>query len=254
MRYHNKNHGLHIAVTLAVSHPRGSGYDQRGSMTDAQPIQPPKQIIYRDQYEVDARLAELGLHSDKLATAIAQGEYQRREAVPYDPPVTGGFNAWARATRVLGELYVPLGWKREDLGQPKIINGSRTIAVVASTGDRHTGNPNAHPRSKYPKGEATKLAVRQNGQGQFFGRLPDEPEPEPSNRQTWLLLMYSSVNGVQAELSLPNAMDSSNYVSDFAERVILPTVGSDGTRPIFGSEEEDLEPVMVEVMVQRRSS
>lgn len=189
------------------------------------PIGPPAQIVITEAYDRDTRLAEMNLSFEGLRNAVTQGHAQRGLQQQYDPKMIGGVNAWARAVRILSEEFCDAawGWSRDDLGgQPRIFNIPLQLAVIVQAGNRLTGFADAHPRTKYPKGQRTQAAVNMNGAGRLFGALEGESEPKEGPIQTWLLLVHGSRSELRAELSLPSAMDKSNHVSDFSVRLILP--------------------------------
>lgn len=138
---------------------------------------------------------------------------------------------YGRTIRFLREDLLPLGW---DYDNPRnfcrTIHPSRKFALVASSGDEATGNPELTPTTKYPKGYATVRAVVTNGQLAFdFGDLGFSDEPvDEEQLSTWFLLYHVTDEEFRAEISLPNDMIGGN-ISDWQERIILPSFPRDDT-------------------------
>jgi hypothetical protein len=136
----------------------------------------------------------------------------------------------------LSEVLLPLGWERcDDDNIPRLVDRERKVALVVASGDALTGTPwsfqGRYPRSKYPKGEATKKAVDRNVQRELtlFDDEPDAQAVELSDYETWFLMVYVSTKLIQAEVSRPQAMDDKGYVCVFEPRILMPSLPNDGT-------------------------
>ena len=213
-------------------------------------------------YEVDLRLSELGLEHDVLESAVRQGELQRKLATPFDPPATGGFNAWARTVRSLRESLYGRGWIPNDrLNLSTVVNPAKTIAVAVSSADENTGKVgDADPRTRHSRGSATFAAVDRNArQGELFPELMVyEHSDLPSDIATWWLLFSSEADELRAELSLPTGMTEEGHFERFTERIILGVI-EPGNEPFAEPLPETLPetPAVggppIEVRVERRA-
>jgi len=179
--------------------------------------------------EVGARLSELGLTVALLHEAIEFGEIHRNSCTPNDPPTTGGYLFWARATRGLRELLAP-EWTRSEEGHlSTVVNYDGTVAIAVSSGDEFTGIADLSSNTRYPKGPATVAAVEQNAvQLSLFdtGRKADK-RVVSSERMTWFLLVFKGSAEIRSELSLAGEISFDNRVEKWVERIILPPIGLD---------------------------
>jgi hypothetical protein len=202
------------------------------------------QNVHHDPYEVDRELAALGLSRKPTIRAVKQGELHRRLATPLDPPSAAGTFAWIFTLRGLSEEYVPKGWRRSDKGLSTIMNPNGTVAIAVVSGDEGTGLVDGEPASRYSRGPATIEVIMENGQGALFDIDP---------LVTWFLLINSGSDGVYAELSQPEAVDSTGRVSEWKTRIVLGRV--EPTEPEGFGRKPDAPPVPdpVDVPVTRRA-
>jgi hypothetical protein len=179
-------------------------------------------LVHEDPYDGRERLAELGLTVDDLHHAIRFGYLARLSCNANDPPAFVGIMFWGRTTRGLRERLAPLGWKKNDVKQSTVMNADETIAILVSTGDDATGIADGDPKSRFPKGPATKAAVTANGQGELFP-LDQVTKRRPT---TWVLLQNvarcEDQIVIRAELSRPSLMDEDGRIGGWFERIILP--------------------------------
>lgn len=203
------------------------------------------------------RLEELGLTVEIIQRSILRAEAEAATCTDFDPPTMAGFTRYGRTVRFLREELVPLGW---DYDNPRnlcrTINPSREFAIVSTSGDEATGEPALTPSTKNPKGYATELAVDVNDQLAFdFGDAgPVEEIATSATDQlaTWFLLYRVTDEEIKVELSLPSGFED-NYIVDWRERIILPTVTIDAEVPAKknGDDEDGTAEYVVEV--SRRS-
>ena len=197
--------------------------------------------IRSQQPDVVSRLATLGLSESELAQAVTRGLLARSECTPNHPPLHAGFVTWSNTVCALREILLLKGWERSDEGNYSVvIHPSRSFAIAVATGDENTGNPNANPMTKSPKGPSTRSAVAVNfSQAWLFSELmPVLPEHEEKGRLTWLLLIGHAGGKIKAELSLP--INCEGKVNGWKERLILPDLEIDpnssiSVSPLFPS-------------------
>lgn len=200
------------------------------------------------------RLADLGLTYEIIRDAILAGELARSSCTANDPPTIPGTLAWGRTTRRFREDTVLLGWRASEADHlSTCVDPTGTIAVAVTMGDQGTGNPQADPRTKHPKGPATAAAIERNNQqlGLFDAHEPGPTEkPEPSRAVTWLLLIARGEMEIRCELSLPGQIGVDGRIEFWTERIMLNAVPIEPT-PNF---EKLDEPADFDFDVKRRQS
>jgi len=180
-------------------------------------------VVRSEPIEVQSRLSQLGLIEQVLLDAVARGNMRRQECTPNHPTSFIGLEAWGWTVCYLREGLVPKGWTRCEEGNwPLTVHPSKRMAISVATGDENTGNPNAIPMTKSPKGPNTVQAIAKNHlQISLFEdwMFPDQNGEDQENRLTWLLLISSQNGKVRCELSLP--MTCNGKVDGWKERIIL---------------------------------
>jgi hypothetical protein len=142
--------------------------------------------------DVSQRLAELNrdLTPQVLEEALRRGEIGRNACSPLDPGPLFGMTPWGRTIRGLRELLSPMGWRRKERPQSLTISPDVRVAIAVATGTIATGNKDAVPTTKWPKGAATAQAIQQNAQLVLPGMAPKEEEERFTTQAytTWVLL------------------------------------------------------------------
>lgn len=198
----------------------------------------------------DARLRELGLTQEHLRGSLNGGLAAAALTSVNHPPNFGGTTLWAEAVRILRELLIPLGWRRDNSHNfPTVVSPDRTLAIAIARGDEITGDPNPRvsPTFQYSRGVVTERAVERN-RTLPFDHLPegygDEPDAIPA---LWFLLHRRVGTKLLCELSYPTEIES-GFVITWGERIILDPIDLDPTTmPVL-----DDEPVNPEITVKRR--
>ncbi len=179
---------------------------------------------HRNHYEGEQahqRLASLGLRLDILIEAVRVGEMERRSAHRYEPSGSPGFKDWVGKIRQLSIDLVPLGWvPNETYGLPRLENLERGIALTVGRGDDGTGRPWRTPRSKNPRGAASALCVRTNGEQLH---LFDTAAAQSASLVTYWLLTYSDESVLRSELSIPIDFADGQFVA-WDDRIFLPEI------------------------------
>lgn len=183
------------------------------------------------KFEVQSRLAQLGVTRDELLGAIHAGLVDMEGCTELDPITLPGTIIWGRAIRRLRELKVVQGWRPENRQNvPLTVDPNAGIALTVSSGVG-VGRPDRTPRNKNPKGTATGRCVRVNHLTLFPEHESIRLVPSPSDLETWLLLVEVEsrleADNVWAELSLPLRVDQAGYITDWDERILLGSVGLD---------------------------
>lgn len=188
--------------------------------------------VYSDSWDVDTRLANLGLKQDQLVHAVECGLAAWASCTKNHPPVSRGSWPWAETVRGLRDKLVPLGWSRSDEANlPLTVNVDGTLAICVNTGNEDTGILEGSPCTRSTKGPRTRRAIREN-QGQLF-LFGDEPLPTNevvhNGRSVWILLIHrdTSAREVRAELSQPISISDDGKVDRWKERIILSSTPFD---------------------------
>lgn len=182
------------------------------------------------------RVHDLGLATDLIVRALLRADAEAKHTTGLEPPTAEGTIRYLKTVRFLREELVPMGW---DIGNYKnfcrTIHPSHEFSIVTSSGDEFTGVDISGkvPCTKYPKGDLTALAVKQNaGQGVFdLGEEFAEPTVKPAALENiWFLLQRATPEYIYAELSLPTRIED-GMISDWQERIILPRILREDPEP-----------------------
>ena len=181
--------------------------------------------------QVRNSLTELGVKQEQLQEVIDSMVVARRSATLNHPPGAGGWMSWSEGTRRLREIFLPLGWDRnDDFRVSSISKGNIRIAVCNT--DAGTGLELHQPQNRNKKGAGTDLAVSMN-QGVFPIILEESRviplSAAPKGITYWYLCVFCEGETVRAELSCPLEFENGFFTS-FRERIIL--IGGEGNNPI----------------------
>jgi hypothetical protein len=191
-------------------------------------------VIRVEPWDVQARLAELGLEEEPLRDVVRRGYLAYITCTGNHPPLIPSIWAWGETVRALREYVLPLGWRRsDDRNYSVVIDPEGCTAIAVATGDHGTGDPGVFPSTKAPKGQSTLAAVTMN-QVQLSLFMQDEPVSPPAKpeeadneRVTWLLLIHRTGKEVRCELSLPSSMTDCR-IDGWRERILMGSVPLDG--------------------------
>ena len=210
--------------------------------------------IYSQPWDIQNRLAEIGLQIELLQRSAEAGYSAFVSCTENDPVFVRGFNTWSRTLRRLREELIPLGWKRIDSGNfPRTSSPKHSTSIIVMSGDEGTGLGHLHPRPKSPRGSLTAQAVHVNNiQGTFKDFLPEEEREDLpiSGYKTWVFLVHISSSEIRAELSYPVVIESGKILA-WKERILLPPTDIDPSA--FEFTPDDLGPE-IDVKVERKTS
>lgn len=188
--------------------------------------------IYFESWDVNRRLAELGIKEDDLLQAAERGFTAWASCTANHPPAIPGLFAWGETVCALRERLIPLGWERKDeQNWPLVVNRDGNIALSVATGNEDTGRKDKDPVTASAKGPRTISAIVANQNLPLFPEmLPSAESLKAKGRATWLLLVYRDTDAreMRCELSRPIGMDSEDRVDGWAERIILSPRPFDG--------------------------
>jgi hypothetical protein len=184
--------------------------------------------IFDEAHERTTGLHALGLKEPTIRDAVQRGLIARRSCTPFDPPSYPGTVQWAQTHRAMRELHAEQEWKPTDANNfSRIISPNSAIAVTVATGDEYTGQNGAiEPKTRYPKGTQTKLAVEVNAQQLSLWPTPGAPVAvTPGTRQAlWVLLIAKTEHEVRFELSRPKGQDEKGHVVSWSDRIIFEPI------------------------------
>ncbi len=192
--------------------------------------------------EGDDRLRRIGLRREDLVYALTGGDAEAgRYQSEDDAKSAAGMVRWARTVALLRRRLRERGWAAEDpQNLPLVVNPSRTITIITTTGDGATGySYGPLPKTQYSKGSATKATVDTDTNIQLsIMNLPyDELEEmsrivatEDEQREVWCLLYHhnASTGELRAELSRPASMEPGRQIGEWRERIMLEGITADG--------------------------
>lgn len=204
------------------------------------------------------RLENLGLSQGPLRDAAEWAhKFHVLETTDNDPVTARGFTFWAKTVRGLRDRLMPSGWTKNVINKcfPLTMHPDGNVAIAVSGGDADTGIEVGRPTTRSTKGKATKDAVHQNQQVFEFNGVPRIQKTK--GLATWVLLIHEDldIEEVRLELSLPSKVNKENYVDEWLERIILPSIPF-GDLSGMAAPGEPIAPSsteVIEIEVQRRA-
>lgn len=183
-------------------------------------------IVRAEEWEVNHRLAQLGLTKDSLIDAVRACVAAHGGCTDNDPPNAKGWEVWRWGVRRLRELFRPEGMEKDDTGGfSTIVNRDLRYRIAVINTDDATGIIGERiPQNRCRKGPVSEQAATVNqqllpGSESWPRRMADGREPV-SEFSTWHLCVYIEGDVVRAELSLLVDFNS-GYFTDCYERIIL---------------------------------
>lgn len=202
--------------------------------------------IYREDYDVNARLAQLGLRKEQLERIVLKAVIARNEAVPIDPNYAPGTLAYIYGTRAIREEYLPKGWQMDKTKNiESTFNPKHGIRLVYQNVDRAC-ELDALPRALSGKGSASAQMV-ESGQ-QYLFEWMEEEDRRQGVLPAWFLCVAVDGDKVTAELSCPVGIEDSQF-SGFGERIFILQPGDWDTFDLLhaGSDEDEQQDFDVKI-------
>lgn len=198
-----------------------------------------KTLVLGEDDAAAHQLASLGIPLGVLEDAARVGEFARDNCSTYHPLSFRGTASWADTIRALAESLVGLGWTRQDpSGLPLLVSPDGSNAISVQLGDELTAHRHALPRTKYPKGDATREAVRANSSLPLPGMeylMPKEKFKVLSRQYSVWFFLRHRIEGsdrVKLELSKPRDLTDGGIADDWSLRIILGNVPLSPEPPI----------------------
>lgn len=187
-------------------------------------------IVRESEWDVDARLAELGLARGQLLDIVKARVAAFAGCTDNDPPGSAGWESYRAGVRRARELLGPQGWKKDNTGgYATVINMERKVRLAMLNADDGAGMPELITQNRSKKGPNSERAASAN---RSFSQIPlfddadvDSRTADPSDTDldeyaTWHLCVYIDPNTVRAELSLFGEF-SQGFVTQCIEKIIL---------------------------------
>ena len=218
---------------------------------------------FDDPLDVAPRLAALGLTEAVLRDALMNGLQHASACTRHDPPTMAGNLVWGKTNRHMRDVLVTDGWLANNTrNYPTTVHPEGNWQIAVSSGDEGTGvkRLSRPPRTKNPKGPATKEAAERNSkQMVMFPELdePLSPLEETTPAHTWVLLYHLDRHRklLRCELSLPKSVGIDGRIDDWLDRLILRPISLDplGDEDVFLDQlDDDERGESIDIPVDRR--
>jgi hypothetical protein len=171
-----------------------------------------KTRILREPWDVDRRLAELGLTREGLLNVVTVALVEAANATPYHCANAAGTFSYQHGTWALRQEFVEGEWTLDRCdGVEAIWNGNQKVRVIFSNVDIAC-NDEQPPKPRSRKGAGAERACM----GNLFGDLP-RYAPRPSGEDATYYLMVDETGA--AELTRP--VVKGGTFSAYIERLYL---------------------------------
>lgn len=189
-------------------------------------------IVLREPWDVDRRLAELGLGPrDKLLKVVAIAMAAAADATAFHPANAAGTFAYQHGTWALRDEYVGDAWALDRLyGVEAIRHDVLKIKAIFANVDIAC-NDDMKPKPRSRRGAGAERACMSN----LFGFLPDYAPRQPADAWKTYYLMVAESGA--AELTQPVVKDGT--FTSYVERIYLAD-GSDPASKIVPFDEDDV--------------
>lgn len=220
---------------------------------------------FEQPHERTSQLHSLGLKEATIHEAVLRGFVARQSCTPLDPPSYPGTVQWGETHRAIRLLTVPLEWTPDDSkNYSRIVSPNRMVAVTVATGDGFTGvrskkgEMKIEPRTKYPKGSETTLAVETNVTLEQLTLWPqvrsivkEQTQAGPQRQFLWILLIATDEHEIRYELARPKGQDEQGRVVSWFERIIFDPVDIDSIPSDRRDDDDDDNEGGLDVPVER---
>jgi hypothetical protein len=183
-----------------------------------------KAILRKYPVEIVNRLDQLGVKRGDLLEVVDRMVSARNGCTENHPPGSAGWMSWAEGTCRLREIFLRLGWEKNEEFCISSVWDKKTIRIAVSNTDYGTGLEAYQPQNRSRKGSGTNQAVALN-QAVFTDILENalnviQLPQTPGGSVYWYLCVYAEGDVVRAELSCPSSCEN-GYFTAFHERILL---------------------------------
>ncbi|MEJ2626500.1 MAG: hypothetical protein P8Z80_18915 [Pseudolabrys sp.] len=207
----------------------------------------PVPLIYREDWEIDARLVPFGVTRRELIEIARIVAGARADTVENDPVTAEGLFAYIFGTRATRALWRTKGWRLhrseniEAVRHPKVMDWRiiyQSVDIAASI--------SVEPRAVSGKGAGAERFI-QATQPSFFPSEEVKPSKfAPEDRGTWFYCVSVNGDDVRAELSRPISVGGGNF-EGFYERIFVIRDGEWSgldVKPLADDGPTEFEPVV----------
>lgn len=195
--------------------------------------------VFREPYDIDRRLAELGLNKKGLLRVREVALGASADATDFHPISAAGLFAWIQGTWALRDEFVNNGWEKDTTERVEAIRNNSTRTKVIFTNVDMACNDDCPPKPRSEKGAGAERACS----GNLFELLPSyAPRPGDDWATYYFMLDYEG----RAELTRPVIKEKT--FNAYIERIYLAEEGNleDGvTRLNQDDTAVDLDPAVV---------
>lgn len=208
--------------------------------------------IFKDEWEVNARLAEtFSVSRADLIQVVREVVGARADAVDNDPVSAAGLFAYIHGTRNIRALFRSRGWTNETIdNMPLVKHPDQGLMVAYQSVDIACSDFHS-PKAISGKGAGAERAIDE-AQGWLFSPADLEPESrssDPISAGLWHFCVSVVGDDVRAELSLSSGVSGGNF-KGFIERIFI--VGKGEWDALRLKEREDGGAVEFEPVVLRK--
>ena len=180
-------------------------------------------------------LAEIGLEPKWFHPIGIRVLSSYNSATPNDARTAAGSYAYLEAVKALREELFSHGWRRPEddrkCALELVVNIETGFSLFPTSGDENTGNENAIPATRNPKGSQTAEVVDNNQRQLTFwpelDPLPEEAKRPDGIKPTWFFMYHVDPfkSEMRMEISLPIMMDrEKGTIKKWKKRIILDPI------------------------------
>jgi hypothetical protein len=180
----------------------------------------PAPLIYKEDWEIDARLVPFGVTRAELAEIARAVAGARADSVDNDPLSAEGQFAYIFGTRYTRALWRRKGWLLHRAENIESVRHPKFDWLVTYQSVELAASVLPEPRAISGKGAGADRFI-DAAQGDLFGS--DETKPssfKPENLGAWFYCVSVNGDDVRAELSRPIGVGGGNF-EGFIERIFI---------------------------------
>lgn len=177
--------------------------------------------IFESSWDVNRRLASLGLEMSDIVEIVQAAISARNEAVDLHPNNAPGTLAYIFGIGAIRRLLLPRGWVIDRTDNIEAtLNPRNGIKIIYQNVDSAC-NLGKTPKSVSAKGIASQRMVNQTG---YLWDYMAEEDAVKTESAAWYICVAVTAEGICAELSCPSLIEGSQFI-DFAERIFIVKPG-----------------------------
>lgn len=188
--------------------------------------------VFTESWDVNQRLAALGVTKADILEVVHQAISARNDAVAIYPVNAPGLLAYIYGTGAIRSVLLRKGWKIDRTDNIEgTINPVNGVKLIYQNTDIAC-DPERNPKAVSGKGSASERMV--NMSGYLFPEMEEE-DRHNSASSIWFICVAVTPSGICAELSCPRSIEGKQFF-DFDERIFIVNPGEFDD---FGLDSED---------------